>query len=104
MTGDAAGPEVELGTAGLAPAGPTTAARIYDYLLGGRDNNAADRQAAEQLLLALPDAAQVAKANRAFMATAVRQIAADGVRQFVDVGPGYPTAPTVHESARSVTP
>lgn len=90
--------------AGLAPAGSTTAARIYDYLLGGTDNNATDRQAAEQLLLALPDAGKVAKANRAFMAAAVRKIAAAGVTQFIDIGPGYPTAPTVHESARAVAP
>jgi SAM-dependent methyltransferase len=104
VTGDAADPEGDSVIAGLAPAGSTTAARIYDYLLGGTDNNAADQQAAEQLLLVLPDAGKVAKANRAFMAAAVRQIAAAGVTQFVDIGPGYPTAPTVHESARSVTP
>jgi hypothetical protein len=104
VTGDAGGPEGDPVLAGLTPVGSTTAARIYDCLLGGTDNNATDQQAAEQLLLALPDAGKVAKANRAFMAAAVRQIAAAGVTQFVDIGPGYPTAPTVHESARSVTP
>ncbi|HET7013645.1 MAG TPA: SAM-dependent methyltransferase [Streptosporangiaceae bacterium] len=90
--------------AGLAPAGSTSTARIYDYLLGGKDNNAADRQAAEQLLRALPDAALVARANRAFLAAAVRQVAANGVTQFVDIGPGFPATPNVHESARSVAP
>jgi hypothetical protein len=79
-------------------------ARIYDYLLGGTNNTAADRQAADQLLLALPDAGVVAKANRAFMAEAVRQVAANGVTQFVDIGPSFPTRPNVHESARSVAP
>jgi len=90
--------------AGLAPAGSTSTARIYDYLLGGKDNNAADRQAAEQLLRALPDAGLVARANRAFLAAAVKQVAANGVMQFVDIGPGFPATPNVHESARSVAP
>lgn len=105
MTGDWAEPEVAPAASGLDPAGTTAStARIYDYLLGGQDNNAADRQAAEQLLRALPDAAVVAKANRAFMAAAVRQVAASGISQFVDIGPGFPTRPNVHESARSAAP
>lgn len=91
VTGEVAGPAV-------------STARIYDYLLGGTNNTAADRQAADQLLQALPDAGVVAKANRAFMAEAVRQVAASGVTQFVDIGPGFPTRPNVHESARSAAP
>ena len=80
------------------------AARVYDYLLGGKDNFAADRQAAGQLLRALPDAALAARANRAFLTAAARQVASAGVAQFVDVGAGLPTAPSVHESARSALP
>jgi hypothetical protein len=88
---------------GLDTARPN-AARIYDYLLGGKDNYAADRQAADQLLRALPDAALVARANRAFMAAAVRQVAASGVAQFIDIGTGLPTPPSVHECARAAIP
>jgi hypothetical protein len=80
------------------------AARIYDYLLGGKDNYAADRQAAEQLIRALPDAPLVARANRAFLVAAVRYVASHGVRQFVDIGTGLPTPPSVHECARSQVP
>jgi hypothetical protein len=103
MAGDKAGSDVELDEAGLDPARPTSA-RVYDYLLGGKNNTAADRQAAEQLLSALPDAGMVAKANRAFIVAAVRQVAALGVTQFVDIGSGFPTTPSVHESARSAAP
>ncbi len=102
MSGDA-GLEVVPGADGLDTAKPN-AARIYDYLLGGKDNYAADRQAAERLLLALPDAALVARANRSFMAAAVRQVAAFGVGQFIDIGTGLPTPPSVHECARPAIP
>ena len=102
VSGDA-GLEVVPGADGLDTAKPN-AARIYDYLLGGKDNYAADRQAAEQLLRALPDAALVARANRSFMAAAVRQVAAFGVGQFIDVGTGLPTAPSVHDCARPAIP
>jgi SAM-dependent methyltransferase len=79
-------------------------ARIYDYLLGGKDNFAADRRAAERLLAELPNAAAVAKANRAFLTAAVRRVARAGVRQYVDIGAGLPTSPSVHECAREVVP
>ena len=102
MTGDA-GPAMVPGAFGLDTATPN-AARIYDYLLGGKDNYAADRQAAERVLRALPDAARVARANRAFMADAVRQVAGFGITQFIDVGTGLPTPPSVHECARSAIP
>jgi SAM-dependent methyltransferase len=102
VTGDA-GLEVVPGASGLDTAVPN-AARIYDYLLGGKDNYAADRTAAERVLRALPDAALVARANRAFMADAVRQVAGFGITQFIDIGTGLPTAPSVHECARSVIP
>lgn len=80
------------------------AARIYDYLLGGKENFAADRAAAEQLLRALPEAARIARANRAFLAAAVRHVAGHGVSQYVDIGAGLPTSPNVQESARAVIP
>ena len=79
-------------------------ARIYDYLLGGKEHFAADRQAAQRLTAALPNAADVAKANRAFLAAAVRRAARDGITQYLDVGAGLPTSPSVHECAREVIP
>jgi hypothetical protein len=79
-------------------------ARIYDYLLGGKDHFEADRQAAQRLLAALPNAAAVAKANRAFLAAAVRYVAGQGIAQYLDVGAGLPTTPNVHECARAIIP
>jgi O-methyltransferase involved in polyketide biosynthesis len=103
VTGDPAGPEDGARACGFDPGKPN-AARIYDYLLGGKDNFAADRDAAAQLLRALPDATQVARANRAFLAAAVRYVAGRGIGQFVDIGAGLPTSPNVHESARVAVP
>jgi hypothetical protein len=75
-------------------------ARIYDALLGGKDNYAADRQAVRQLLTAAPEARDSARANRAFMQRAVRFLAGEaGIRQFIDVGTGIPAAGNVHEVA-----
>jgi hypothetical protein len=79
-------------------------ARIYDYLLGGKDHFAADREAAQRLLAALPNAATVARANRMFLAAAVRHVAGQGIAQYLDVGAGLPTSPSVHECARAVIP
>jgi hypothetical protein len=79
-------------------------ARVYDYLLGGKDNFAADRDAAQRLIEALPDAATVARANRVFLAAAVRYVAREGITQYVDIGAGLPTSPSVHECARAVIP
>jgi S-adenosyl methyltransferase len=79
-------------------------ARIYDYLLGGKEHFAADRQAAEQLLAVMPNAATVAKANRTFLAAAVQHVAGAGIAQFLDVGAGLPTSPSVHECARAIIP
>jgi hypothetical protein len=70
-------------------------ARIYDYLLGGKDNFAADREAAKQLIAATPDMAGVVRDNRAFIGRAVRYLAGEaGIRQFLDLGTGLPTRPT----------
>ena len=103
MAGESAGPGGNAGSRGFDPDKPS-AARVYDYLLGGKDNFAADRDAAAKLLEALPDAARVAQANRAFLAAAVRYVAARGIEQYIDIGAGLPTAPNVHQSARQAVP
>jgi len=84
--------------------GRPNVARIYDYLLGGKDHFAADREAAQRLLAALPNAAVMARANRAFLAAAVRHVARAGITQYLDIGAGLPTSPSVHESARAIVP
>jgi hypothetical protein len=74
---------------------------VYDYLLGGKDNYPVDRAVAEKLLAVAPDTRTVARANRAFLIRAVRHLVADvGIRQFIDLGTGIPTSPSVHEVAR----
>jgi len=78
---------------------PATAARIYDYLLGGTHNFPADRQAAQALIAATPMIPKIARANRAFLRRAVHHMVGGGVRQFLDVGSGIPTAGNVHEVA-----
>ncbi|MEO3869957.1 SAM-dependent methyltransferase [Nonomuraea sp. B12E4] len=72
-------------------------ARMYDYMLGGRDNFAVDRQAIDQLAELIPEAVPLARANRAFLQRAVRYVAAAGVRQFLDLGSGLPTQGSAHE-------
>ena len=80
-------------------------ARVYDYWLGGKDNFAADREAAEQALAANPGIAADAQANRLFLARAVRFLASEcGIRQFLDIGSGLPTASNTHEIAQAAAP
>jgi len=80
-------------------------ARIYDWLLGGKDNFAADRRAAAKLLDAIPHAAIAARENRAFLHRAVRFLADEaGIRQFLDIGAGLPTASAVHEIIHGAVP
>lgn len=80
-------------------------ARIYDYLLGGKDNFAADRDAAEAGLLTNPNARVTVRENRAFMRRVVRYLVKEaGIRQFLDVGTGLPTSPNVHEIAQAAAP
>lgn len=80
-------------------------ARIYDYLLGGKDNYAVDRAAAEELLTYIPDARQACHQNRGFLQRAVRFLAGEaGIRQFIDIGTGLPTAGNVHEIAQRTSP
>ncbi len=80
-------------------------ARVYDYWLGGKDNFAADREAARQAVAANPGLLAGVRANRAFLARVVRSLAQDhGIRQFLDIGTGIPTANNTHEVAQSVVP
>src|SRR5260370_11871997 len=80
-------------------------ARIYDYLLGGKDNFAADREAAKRLIEAIPDVAAIARDNRSFLGRVVRYLATHGgIRQFLDLGAGLPTQANVHELAQGVAP
>ncbi len=80
-------------------------ARIYDYILGGKDNFAVDRQAAAKAMAANPHLATAMRENRALMRRMVKWLAADaGVRQFLDIGTGLPTSPNVHEIAQAAAP
>ena len=80
-------------------------ARVYDYWLGGKDNFAADRIAAEQVIEADPTVLPGVRANRAFLHRAVRYLAGEaGIRQFLDLGTGLPTAQNTHEVAQSIAP
>ena len=80
-------------------------ARVYDYWLGGKDNFAADREAAERVLAVAPGLRFRVKANRAFLARAVRFLATDcGIRQFLDIGTGIPPANNTHEVAQAAAP
>ncbi len=79
-------------------------ARVYDVLLGGKDNFAADRAAAAQGLQVNPNAATAPLQNRAFLRRTVRFLAARGIRQFLDIGTGLPTSPNVHEVAQEAEP
>jgi hypothetical protein len=91
---------------GEAPAFDTSVAhvaRVYNYWLGGKDNFAADRAAAKQAMDAFPDIVHSARANRAFLRRAVTYLAGSaGIRQFLDIGTGIPSANNTHEVAQSV--
>ena len=91
----------------LPPLDTTVAhpARICDFWLGGKDSFAVDRRAAEAGLKAFPDAILSVRANRAFLARAVGYLAAEaGIRQFLDIGTGLPSADNTHEVAQAVAP
>jgi hypothetical protein len=80
-------------------------ARRYDYWLGGKDNFAVDREAADAIAAAYPAVRIAALENRRFLHRAVRFLAEDaGIRQFLDIGTGIPTSPNVHEIAQAVAP
>lgn len=94
--------------AGGGPVLDTSAAhpaRVYDYWLGGKDNFAADREAGEQALKAYPQLAEAVRSNRAFLARAVGFLTGPaGVRQFLDIGTGIPSADNTHEVAQREAP
>jgi len=78
-------------------------ARIWNYWLGGRDNYAVDREAGDRVAAMLPSIVAQARADRAFLGRAIRYLAgAEGIRQFLDVGTGLPTANNTHEVAQQV--
>ncbi|TCO46532.1 SAM-dependent methyltransferase [Actinocrispum wychmicini] len=79
-------------------------ARVYDYLLGGSWNFDVDRMMAQQAINAMPWVRDLARYNRQFLGRAVRFCASDGVRQFLDLGSGMPTAKSVHEMAGEIAP
>jgi hypothetical protein len=81
-----------------------TAARMYDYYLGGVHNFPADRQAADAVIERFPFIPEAARANRAFVVNAVRHLSASGIRQFLDIGSGIPTVDNVHSIARRIHP
>jgi hypothetical protein len=94
---------------GFAPADIDTTkphpARMYDFYLGGKDNYAADKEAAGEVIRRAPEIRDIARVNRDFLGRAVRFLAGEaGIRQFLDVGTGIPTAGNVHEVAGRVAP
>ncbi|MFI9274680.1 SAM-dependent methyltransferase [Kitasatospora sp. NPDC052896] len=80
-------------------------ARVYDYWLGGKDNFPADRELAEQIIAAVPNMRAMARANRDFLGRAVRHLVVEqGIRQFLDIGTGIPTAGNTYEVAQALAP
>ncbi|MEV5707753.1 SAM-dependent methyltransferase [Actinoallomurus sp. NPDC052274] len=80
-------------------------ARIYDYMLGGKDNFAADRAAADEIAKHLPTLPISMRANRDFMLRMTRYLVTElGIRQFLDIGTGLPTSPNLHEVAQGIAP
>ena len=80
-------------------------ARFWNYLLGGRDNYAVDREAAEEILLLIPSLRDTVRAERRFLVRAVQYLAGEArIRQFLDIGTGLPTASNTHEVAQLVAP
>jgi len=80
-------------------------ARVYDFMVGGKDHFAIDRMAAERALAIMPDAREAGRACRAFLRRVVRYLAGDaGIRQFLDIGSGLPTDTNVHQVAQEVDP
>lgn len=106
QTQEAPGPDGPNGTAGTGI--DTTvphSARIWNYWLGGKDNYAVDREAGDQYKEIFPGIAVVARTSRAFLTRAVRYLAGEaGIRQFLDIGTGLPTADNTHQVAQRVAP
>lgn len=80
-------------------------ARVWNYWLGGKDHYAADRELGDQILEVMPDLVESARADRAFLGRAVRYLVTEaGIRQFLDIGTGLPTANNTHEVAQAAAP
>src|SRR5688572_28205608 len=80
-------------------------ARVWNYFLGGKDNFPVDREAGDQVLALMPEIVDSARADRAFLGRVVRYLVGEaGVRQFLDIGTGMPTAENTHQVAQSVAP
>jgi S-adenosyl methyltransferase len=79
-------------------------ARVYDYVLGGKDNFAADREVADQLIAIFPELPPAAQENKALLTRAVRWAAEHGISQFIDLGCGLPTEPSTQRSAQEILP
>jgi hypothetical protein len=97
--GDAQGTAIQIDTS------VPHVSRVYDYWLGGKDNYAVDRALAEKVIAAEPYVIAGVRSNRAFLGRAVHYLAADaGIRQFLDIGTGIPTANNTHEVAQRAAP
>jgi SAM-dependent methyltransferase len=99
------------GDAGAAAARPVfdltvaSPARVWNYWLGGNDHFAADRETSDKVLSAMPSLLQIARATRRFLVDAVSQLTNEcGIRQFIDIGSGLPTADNTHEVAQRLAP
>jgi S-adenosyl methyltransferase len=80
-------------------------ARVWNYWLGGKDNYPADRSVGDQVMAMFPDITRLARADRAFLGRAVRYLAGEaGIRQFLDIGTGLPTANNTHQVAQAIAP
>ena len=93
----------DLGVPDFDPNTPSIA-RVYDYLLGGKENFAADREVGGRLMAVFPAVVEAARENRQFLARAVTWVANQGVGQFIDLGCGMPTAPSTHVTAQAIRP
>lgn len=95
--------EVDPASLGIDTSKPSVA-RMYDYYLDGKNNFRVDREAVDRVAAAMPEIRELARENRAFLRRAVRYMARQGVRQFIDIGSGLPTVGNTHEIAQSVVP
>ncbi len=88
---------------GIDPNTPNVA-RMYDYVLGGKDNYAADRELSGHLIASIPDGVEALRANRRFLGRAIAYVAEQGIDQFIDLGAGLPNQGNVHEIAQGIHP
>jgi O-methyltransferase involved in polyketide biosynthesis len=99
------GTDLDAGPAAELDVDRPQSARVWNYWLGGKDNYAVDREVGDQVLAMLPGIVDIARADRAFLVRAVRHLVAEcGVRQFLDIGTGLPSANNTHEVAQSLAP